>query len=257
MNKARKKLNPFTVIGELLLLGGIGTFGFLLWQPWYTGTVVTQRQAALSAEISAQWHNTITDSGSTTEGVPVARSGSDGVFGVMYVPAFGRVWANTLATHTNMNYLLNNGKYGIAHYSTTTLPGQPGNIGLAAHRSGGITSPFHDTDFLRVGDPIFIETADGWYTYRFRDYEYVLPEAVDVLNPFPRVTDAKATDQILTFTTCNPKYYGADERMIAYSVFEGFTPRSAGAPAELRKANPNLAKSYENSVNTAAQVGGY
>lgn len=243
MSSARKKLSPLSVIGELLLLGGVGVFGFLLWQPWYTTTVVSNRQASISAEISQQWQRKEVHNNLTTEGIPVAQpEGGAGVFGVMYVPAFGREWANQLASSANMNHILDNHNYGIAHYTTTALPGAPGNVVLAAHRTGGITTPFHDTDYLRAGDPIFIETAEGWYTYRFRDYEYVLPTEISVLNPFPHLENVEIKDSILTFTTCNPKYYGVDERLIAYSVLEGFTPRSAGPPAELLETHPNLAQ---------------
>ena len=34
----------------------------------------------------------------------------------------------------------------------------------------------HEIDELQLGDAIYIETQDGWYTYRFRDLEYVTPQ---------------------------------------------------------------------------------
>ena len=77
-----------------------------------------------------------------------------------------------------------------------------------------------------------IETPDGWYTYRFRTLEYVKPDAVEVLAPVPQETGVSADGQYLTMTSCSPMYSRA-ERIIAYSVFEAFTPRAAGAPLAL------------------------
>lgn len=256
MSSVRKKLSPLTVIGELLLLAGLGVFGFILWQPWYTTTVVSDRQANLASAISAQWQEKADTTEKITEGIPVAKADGTGAFGIIYVPAFGREWANQLVSSPNMNKILDNHNYGIAHYNVTRMPGAVGNVALAAHRTGGITTPFHDIDYLRVGDPVFIETADGWYTYRFRDYEYVLPNAVDVLNAFPHLENVEVKDSILTFTTCNPKYYGTDERMIAYSVLESFTPRSSGPPAELLKTHPNIVHTAAGNIAGAKHMGG-
>ena len=57
----------------------------------------------------------------------------------------------------------------------TQMPGQVGNFAIAAHRSaygGGM----HEIEQLQLGDAIYIQTHDGWYTYRFRDLEYVTPD---------------------------------------------------------------------------------
>lgn len=250
MGKTRKKLNPFAVIGELLLLGGLGVFGFVLWQPWYTSNVVNDLQENLATTVTTKWQNEQptapkkAEDGSTILPVPQVRGQGD-VFGVLYVPTFGRQWAYQIAGGQLMNPIMDDKNFGIAHYSETGLPGQKGNFAISAHRSGGYTAPFHDIEMLKVGDPLFVETVDGWYTYRFRSYEYVLPDAIDVLQPFPRGTTVDTDNSFLTLTTCNPKYYGVEERLIAYSVFEGFTPRAEGAPKELRKLNPKFTDSNQ------------
>ena len=74
-------------------------------------------------------------------------------------------------------------------------------------------------------------TADGWYAYVFRNLEYVRPTGVGVIAPVPQ-TSASATDRIMTMTSCNP-LFSAQERIIAYSVFDKFYPRAGGAPAEI------------------------
>lgn len=159
---------------------------------------------------------------------------------MLHVPAFGTTYANRVAETTDWDTVLNLDDKGIGHYETTQMPGEPGNFALAGHRSGPLINSFREVMNLRVGDPLFVETPEGWYTYRFRSIEYVLPDEVDVLNPFPRLEGTPGTDQILTLTTCHPKLAGSDERAIAYSVYEGFQPRSAGPPQELVDLNPTM-----------------
>lgn len=237
--RRRARLSPLTVIGELLLLGGLGVLGYIVWQPWHTGVTVTAMQAELSAEESAVW-----DQAETVpwDGVlPVtARPETAEVFAVLHAPAFGTTYANRVAETTDWWTVLNLDEKGIGHYENTQLPGEIGNVALAGHRSGPLINSFREVMNLRVGDPLFIETADGWYTYRFRDIEYVLPNETDVLNPFPRLEGLPGEDRILTLTTCHPKWAGSDERAIAYSVYENFQPRSAGPPAELLELNPTM-----------------
>lgn len=237
--RRRARLSPLTVIGELLLLGGLGVLGYIVWQPWHTGLTVTAKQTELSAGDSARWDAAAAPVQEGT--VPVtAKPAAGEPFAVLYAPAFGTTYANRIAETTDWSTVLNVDEKGIGRYEYTQLPGEPGNFALAGHRSGPLINAFREVMNLRVGDPLFVETADGWYTYRFRSIEYVLPDETDVLNPFPRLEGAPGEDQILTLTTCHPKQAGSDERAIAYSVFEGFQPRSEGPPAELLELNPTM-----------------
>jgi sortase A len=231
------------VIGELLLLGGLGVLGYIVWQPWHTGLTVTAQQEELSASDSAKWDKKAAEAEPQPwDGtVPVtAQPAKAEVFAVLYAPAFGKTYANRVAESVDWWTVLNLDDKGIGRYTSTQLPGEAGNFALAGHRSGPLINSFRQVMNLRVGDPLFIETADGWYTYRFRDIEYVLPAEIDVLNHFPRLEGKPGKDQIMTFTTCHPKLSGSDERAIAYSVFEAYQPRSEGPPAELLKLNPTM-----------------
>ncbi|MFV0434088.1 MAG: class E sortase [Leucobacter sp.] len=243
--KRRARLSPLAVIGEVLLVAGLGVLGYIVWQPWHTGVAVTAKQTELSAQDSARWDRE-GDRGTTAstllvDGIPVLPEPEAGeVFAVLHAPAFGTTYANRIAETTDWWTVLNLDDKGIGHYETTQMPGEPGNFALAAHRSGPLINSFREVMNLRVGDPLFVETADGWYIYRFRSIEYVLPDAVDVLSPFPRLEGEPGKDQILTMTTCHPKSAGSDERAVAYSVFEGFVPRAEGPPAELLELNPTM-----------------
>lgn len=243
--RRRARLSPLTVIGELLFVSGLVIVGYFGWQVLQTEVVATGKQQQLSASDSARWE-------SESESKPQAPWDGDipvvpqpdaaEVFGVLYVPAFGETYANRMAETTDWWTVLNLDEKGIGHYETTQMPGEPGNFAVAGHRSGPLINSFREVMNLRLGDSLYIETEQGWYTYRFRSIEYVLPTEVDVLNPFPRLDGVPGEDQILTLTTCHPKEAGSDERAIVYAVFEGFQPRSAGPPESLAEINPNVGR---------------
>ncbi|HEY1501796.1 MAG TPA: class D sortase [Acidobacteriaceae bacterium] len=86
----------------------------------------------------------------------------------------------------------------------TALPGEPGNIGIAAHRD----SFFRDLGKLRVGDSLMLESAKGTEIYIVDGTQIVMPSNVSVLNPRPAPS--------LTLVTCYPfGYFGnAPQRYI-------------------------------------------
>lgn len=233
--------NSLGIIGEVLITVGVLVLGYILWQPWYTSTVVAQKQVEISDKVVSEWRPSAAPSQApaaapSLEGMPTLAKASDyEVFAVMHVPAFSPRFSNVIAETTDLPKVLNRDDKGVGHYSLTQQLGEPGNFAVAGHRSGPLINSFREIMNLRVGDPIFIETEQGWYTYRFRDIEYVWPTAIDVLNPFPRISGTPGTDYILTLTTCHPKHDGDAERAIAYAVLEDYSPASEGEPAELTK----------------------
>ncbi|MDH3706804.1 MAG: sortase [Acidimicrobiia bacterium] len=56
-------------------------------------------------------------------------------------------------------------RQGPGHYTSTPLPGQPGNAAIAGHRTT-YGAPFHDIDQLDPGDEITVQTFQGTFTYR-------------------------------------------------------------------------------------------
>jgi sortase A len=77
----------------------------------------------------------------------------------------------------------------------TALPGQAGNIGIAAHRDGF----FRNLGKLRVGDPVELETRNGVETYVVEQTKIVMPDDISVLDPRPVPS--------LTLVTCYPFHY--------------------------------------------------
>lgn len=238
------------MIGETLILAGLGVFGYIVWQPWHTGVTVQNEQRALSSALSESWDEEASSEEPAEESdpeftgtVPVVAQQQEGdTFAIMHVPSFGKSFQNVVAEGVIDWMVLNPADKGIGRYTNTSQFGEMGNVAVSAHRSGPFTTPFKEIMELRVGDPVFVETPDGWYIYRHRSLEYVLPSEVDVLNTFPRLEGALGEDRILSMITCHPKNLGIEERAVAYSVFEGFVPRADGPPAELLELNPDLAQ---------------
>lgn len=228
------------LLGELLLTAGVLVLLFLGWQLWWNDMITANAQSEAASEVSQGW---IADDqlnrGPTAVAPDPANYGDPVVatvpaeataFAVLYVPRFGADYHRTVAEGTGFD-VLNSTRLGIGHYKGTQMPGEIGNFAIAAHRSayGGA---MHLINELQLGDAIYLQTPDGYYSYRFRDLEYVRASAVEVLAPVPNIPGAAPTDRIITLTSCNPLYSTA-ERIIAYGVFESWQPTAAGPPAEL------------------------
>ena len=94
------------------------------------------------------------------------------------------------------------------HIPGTALPGQSGNIGIAAHRD----TFFRPLRGIRRNDTITLDTVHGAYYYRVVSTKIVLPEDMAVLNPTSRDT--------LTLVTCFPFHYigAAPKRFVVRAV---------------------------------------
>lgn len=235
-------MTVFGVVGELLITAGVLVLLFLGWQLWWNDAVIAGQQTSEAAELRQSWGDPAPEPAPSADEQPTGEQPAgfgdpvvapvadiDTSFGNLYIPRYGEGWVRTIAEGVDAANVLDEGSIG--HYPGTQMPGETGNFALAAHRSaygGGM----HLIDELQLGDAIYVETADGWYTYRFRNLEYVQPSDVAVIDPVPWTTGAAPADRLITLTSCNPLYSTA-ERIIAYGVLESWQPRSAGAPAEI------------------------
>ena len=111
---------------------------------------------------------------------------------------------------------------GPGRYSRSAYPGQPGNAAIAGHRTT-FGHPFFNMDLLRVGDPIFLQTRQGNFRYDVIDacrptcsgngWFVVSPKDSSVLAATPG-------ENVLTLTTCHPKYQ-AKQRLIVRARLVG------------------------------------
>ena len=86
-------------------------------------------------------------------------------------------------------------KRAAGHVPGTALPGQVGNIGIAAHRD----TFFRPLRRIQRSDLLILSTAQGRYLYRVASAIVVSPEVVQVL--YPTANDS------LTLVTCFPFDY--------------------------------------------------
>lgn len=106
----------------------------------------------------------------------------------------------------------------VGHVPYTPLPGEKGNVGVAAHRD----TFFRGLRNVREGDVIRVTTLDGVYLYEVDSLKIVWPKNVEVLDPTP--------DQRITLVTCYPFNYvgSAPKRFIVQGKQIGFEELSAG-----------------------------
>ncbi len=240
--RPRRRTSVIGVIGELLITAGVIALLYVVWQLWVGDWIYAAERNAAGQELSQSWAEEYVpptpypspseEAAVEVQPIILPQPADAERFGIMRVPRFGADYAVEIAGGVSRARTLDT--IGIGHYPGSAMPGEVGNFALAAHRTTW-GKPFNRIAELKVGDPIVIETADGWYTYRFRTLEYVQPDEVDVLLPVPQAPQIPAGTQYITLTSCSPMFSMA-ERIVAYGVFDSFTPRQAdgsGVPASL------------------------
>ncbi|MBP2412677.1 sortase A [Arthrobacter stackebrandtii] len=222
------------VLGELLITAGIVLLLFVVWELWWTNIEANSVQQQAVSEFARDFQGPLTppDPGTPSDyGEPVvtAEPAVPGeVFGVAYIPRFGENYSRPLVEGVAPAQL---DSLGLGRYDSSTMPGGVGNFAIAGHRQthGAVLDAIHT---LVPGDKIYIQTKDGYYTYVFRNNQIVMPDRADVLLPVPTDPEAVPTEWFLTMTSCNPRF-GAEERIIAYSLLESWQPASAGPPSAI------------------------
>jgi len=236
------------VTGEILITLGIIAMLYVAWQLWI-GDMIYGAQAREDGQaLSEQWAQeyaestpptptpTSTAPPTPTEAKPapaepplLEQPADAETFATMRIPRFGSDYVFEIAGGTSRARTLDTVRVG--HYPDSEMPGEVGNFALAGHRTT-FGAPFNRIAELRTGDAIVIEARDGWYTYRFRNHQYVVPTQVDILLDVPQKPDVPAGGRYLTMTSCSP-IGSLAERIVAYSVFESYTPRADGKPDSL------------------------
>ena len=245
-SKRRRRRSGLTtaigVAGDLLITAGVLVLCFLGWQLYANNLIEGGQQQAEANQLGQAWAQSRPDLGKEVGTVPkpgqptttaqvAVYSGAPQHgerFAALIIPRFGADWQRTVAEGTDTGVL---SRFGIGHYEGTALPGALGNFAIASHRDID-GAAFQNIDQLDVGDSIYLQTADGWYRYVYRSHTVVKPTAVDAVAPVPFDAGATPEARYLTMTTCSPKWTST-ERLIAYAVFDSFTPTVDGPPAEI------------------------
>jgi len=95
----------------------------------------------------------------------------------------------------------------VGHIPGTALPGEAGNVALAAHRD----TFFRGLRAVHTGDEILLTTLGGLFVYRVKSFEVVGPQDTGVL--------ADSGKPSLTLVTCYPFHYvgPAPDRFIVHA----------------------------------------
>jgi sortase A len=96
---------------------------------------------------------------------------------------------------------------GPGHWPGTALPGQVGNVVVAAHRTSH-GAEFRHLDALVPGDEVIFTTADGTFTYLVTGTQIVTPDSLWIVDP----TDTPTA----TLFACHP--LGSTAKRIVVSL---------------------------------------
>jgi sortase A len=244
--------------GKFLIISGLLVLGFVAYQLWGTGLETSRGQSVLTDELAQDLSSTVTTSSETVElsdltdqlaqvdpaTAPATEPPAEGEpIGIISIP---RIDVERVVVQGVSKADL---KKGPGHYPGTPLPGQPGNSGIAGHRTT-YGAPFNRIDELVPGDEIRVATPQGQFTYAViaapgqpadgQAWYTVTPDDVSVL-------EDKGDDR-LTLTACHPKY-SAKQRIIVHAVLKGpVAAATVATPTEQADAPDQIAEEFDQGL---------
>lgn len=219
MNAVRRAVG---FLGELLITAGVVVLLFVAYQLVWTNVQADRVANAKSDALERTWEQ---------QGVagpefdlPLRRGEA---FALLRIPRLGDDYRVPIVEGVSLPDLAK----GVGHYPQTALPGEVGNFAVAGHRATN-GEPFAYLDQLREGDAVVVETGTTWYTYRVEREYIVDPTQVEVILPVPNRPSAQPSEQLMTLTTCNPRW-ASYERLIFHATLAEELPKGEGRPAAL------------------------
>jgi sortase A len=246
------------VVRAAAVLMGIGLLliAFVAYQLWGTAFYEARAQSHLKSELAHQLHHALPTSASSLAShhsglhfaqktaPPIPDPALNDPVGLLSIPRIGLL--DAIVEGVGEAQL----EQGPGHYPGTALPGEPGNVAIAGHRTT-YAHPFYNLDALTPGDPIYILTSQGLFHYTVSENQIVSPSDVAVLQTLPG-------QNTLTLTTCNPRYSAA-QRLVITAAFDGRTAKTAAGIATKRPHVTTIAgESGEpsRSSTSSASLGG-
>lgn len=224
------------IVAAVLVASGAITLGRVGWDLSVGSAAAAAQQQRAARNLASTWATSAPSPApiAARDGaVPVGRApAAGGDVAVLRIPRFGKSWRRIVREGIGVQAVLNSATAGVGHYPGAAMPGGVGNFAIAAHDTGYGDAFLHVAD-LRIGDLISVQTRLGWYTYEFRNFQWVPPSEVAVILPVPERPSASATERLITLTTCDPPF-DAQEREIAYGTFVSFRPAADGPPSSTR-----------------------
>ncbi|MFF5701716.1 class E sortase [Streptomyces sp. NPDC012794] len=192
-----------SLLGELLITGGLVLGLFVAYSLWWTNVLADRQASARGDEIRQRWQSPAPSASAPAR--PGALNTEDGI-GFLHVPAMKN--GEVLVKEGTAPDVLNDGVAG--YYTEPVKSGLPwdaeGNFALAAHRDGH-GAKFHNIDKVKNGDSIVFETKDTWYVYKvFAELAQTSKYNTGVINPVPKESGKTSPGRYITLTTCTPVY---------------------------------------------------
>jgi sortase A len=225
-------------IGRTLIAAGVLILLFVAYQLWGTGLREAQAQNRLENQFEERLREVEVEvdeppvGETTTTTAPPPR------------PEIGSAAANIVIERIGVNkivvegFSLANLKDGPGHHPDTPMPGQPGNVAIAGHRTT-YGAPFNRIDELMPGDPIVITTLQGTFRYEVMDEEgdgngnrIVRPSEVEVLED--------KGDNRVTLIACHPKYSARQRIVVTGRLVVEPAPPPPPADPEVRPVSRTL-----------------
>ena len=184
------------VSGGLLVLDAIAT---LVWQEPVSWAIAESGQSDLERQLASI--PAPQESPAVAARRLAARTGPGDAIGRISLPTLERSFVMVEGVGTSPL------RKGPGHYPDTPLPGQPGTVAVAGHRTTYL-APFRAVNRLRRGQPIVVEMPYGRYVYRVEKTRIVEPSATEV-------TRDVGYDR-LVLTACHP-LYSAAQRIVVFA----------------------------------------
>jgi sortase A len=216
-------------VGELFITVGLVLLLFCVYELVWTNIEANQAQGKVSDTLRQQWAHQGSDQPNGT--VRLSKSDFGKGFAFLHIPRLGRKFSKPVVQGVSLPDL----SRGVGHYPSTALPGEVGNFAVAGHRATN-GEPFAHLDLVKVGDSLVVETRVTWFVYVVDKVQIVQPTDVWVIEPVPGKPKEQPTRQLITLTTCNPRW-ASTQRLIVFGHLTATQPTADGRPAVLAKGH--------------------
>ena len=213
-------------MGNIFIILGLTLLFFVLYEEVGTSIITNHRQSVLAEAFDPTIGQPIPSESASSAPpkplvLPAKWNGPTPLF-KLTIPRLGHGWSRIVVQGVTLDALA----WGPGHYPETKMPGQVGTVGIACHRTGW-GSPCININQMKVGDPIYIDTPAGRYTYRVTSPPKVIEKTDSwVLNGDPNSKDPYR----LAITTCTPPHTSL-HRMVIWADLISPPPGQKLSPA--------------------------
>ncbi len=224
------------IFGRVLIGAGVLVLLFTAYQIWGTSLQESHTQAGLRTQLqsetnSAEVRHALAEAAALDKlptGPPITAPhtvapGEGEPVGDIRIPVIGI--NQVVVEGTNTPDL----RKGPGHYAGTPIPGQAGNAAIAGHRTT-YGHPFYSLDAVKTGDPIVLTTLQGVFVYHAYRSIVVSPGDTTVIAPVPA--------NILTLTTCNPRFSASTRLIVQAKLAHSQLFQNSGLPGVTSHVDP-------------------